>query len=174
MLAVLFRSFDFIAPKNLFILLLSNLSILSVPDESYSRCASLSQNLISTFLLKQGNQFLVTLIFLLNRFQTMDDTFPWCYTDQTFLTSGYINRWIPVVLCLDHRCASLLADDGISLFYKYTFHHVVSEEKIFRNRPIRNKNRMWRPCLLMELERNEYFLQRTAHRCFLPSFRSFG
>ena len=25
----------------------------------------------------------------------------------------------------------------------------VSEEKIFRNRPIRNKNCMWRPCLLM-------------------------
>ena len=44
----------------------------------------------------------------------------------------------------------------------------------FRNRPIRNKNRMWGPCLLMELERNEYSLQRTAHRCFLPSFRSFG
>ena len=55
-----------------------------------------------------------------------------------------------------------------------SFGHVVSEEKIFRNRPIRNKNRLWWPCLLMELERNEYSLQRTAHRCFLPSFRSFG
>ena len=55
-----------------------------------------------------------------------------------------------------------------------SFGHVVSEEKIFRNRPIRNKNCLWRPCLLMELERNEYSLQRTAHRCFLPSFRSFG
>jgi hypothetical protein len=30
---------------------------------------------------------------------------------------------------------------------------VVSEEKIFRNRPIRNKNCLWRPCLL--LNRNE-------------------
>ena len=54
------------------------------------------------------------------------------------------------------------------------FGRVVSEEKIFRNRPIRKKNRLWRPCLLMELERNEYSLQRTAHRCFLPSFGSFG
>jgi hypothetical protein len=26
---------------------------------------------------------------------------------------------------------------------------VVSEEKIFRNRPIRNKNCLWRPCLPM-------------------------
>ena len=55
-----------------------------------------------------------------------------------------------------------------------SFGHVISEEKIFRNRPIRNKNRLWWPCLLMELERNEYSLQRTAHRCFLPSFGSFG
>ena len=55
-----------------------------------------------------------------------------------------------------------------------SFDHVVAEEKIFRNRPIRNKNRLWWPCLLMELERNEYSLYRTAHRCFLPSFGSFG
>ena len=54
-----------------------------------------------------------------------------------------------------------------------SFGHVVSE-KIFRNRPIRNKNHLWWPCLLMELEQNGYSLQRTAHRCFLPSFRSFG
>ena len=75
--------------------------------------------------------------------------------------------------------------DKMSNLYKRTFHrcflpsfgsfgHAVSKEKIFRNRPIRNKNRLWRPCLFMELERNEYFLQRTAHRCFLPRFRSFG
>jgi hypothetical protein len=30
------------------------------------------------------------------------------------------------------------------------FGHAVSEEKIFRNRPIRNKNRLWWPCLLMD------------------------
>ena len=55
-----------------------------------------------------------------------------------------------------------------------SFGLVVSEEKIFRNRPIRNKNRLWWPCLLMELERYEYSLQRTAHKCFLPSSGSFG
>ena len=31
-----------------------------------------------------------------------------------------------------------------------SFGHAVSEEKIIRNRPIRNKNGLWRPCLLME------------------------
>ena len=30
-----------------------------------------------------------------------------------------------------------------------SFGKVVSEKKIFRNRPIRNKNCLWRPCLLM-------------------------
>jgi hypothetical protein len=31
-----------------------------------------------------------------------------------------------------------------------SFVQVVSEEKIFRNRPIRNKNCLWWPCLLMD------------------------
>ena len=39
-----------------------------------------------------------------------------------------------------------------------SFGHAVSEEKIFRNRPIRNKNRLWLPCLLMDMGQNEYSL----------------
>jgi hypothetical protein len=31
-----------------------------------------------------------------------------------------------------------------------SFGHAVSEEKIFKNRPIRNKNCLWQPCLLMD------------------------
>ena len=58
----------------------------------------------------------------------------------------------------------LLTDwEKISNLYKRTFHrcflpsfgsfgHAVSEE-IFRNRPIRNKNRLWWPCLLMDQDR---------------------
>jgi hypothetical protein len=33
MLAILFRNFTFIAPKHFYIILLSNISILSVPEE---------------------------------------------------------------------------------------------------------------------------------------------
>ena len=106
-----------------------------------------------------------------------------------------------------------------------SFGQAVSEEKIFRNRPIRNKNCLWLPCLLMNrdemsnlysgpskdaptkfrfiwpsgfrredfleinqseirmacgghfvngLGQNQHSLQRTCHRCFLPSFGSFG
>jgi hypothetical protein len=34
-----------------------------------------------------------------------------------------------------------------------SFGQAISEEKIFKNRPIRNKNCLWRPCLLTD--RNE-------------------
>ena len=85
--------------------------------------------------------------------------------------------------CLWWPC--LLTDwDKMSNLYKRTFHrcflpsfgsfgHAVSEE-ILRNRPIRKKNHLWWSCLLMDMAQNEQSLQRTFHRCFLPSFRSFG
>ena len=47
-------------------------------------------------------------------------------------------------------------------------------EFFFRNQPIRNKNCLWWPCLLNRSEQNQQSLQRTLHRCFLPSFGSFG
>ena len=31
-----------------------------------------------------------------------------------------------------------------------SFDQAVSEEKIFKNQPIRNKNSLWQPCLLMD------------------------
>ena len=45
--------------------------------------------------------------------------------------------------------------------------------RFFRNRSIRNKNCMWWPCLLTDRDEMSN-LQRTFHRCFLPSFDSFG
>jgi hypothetical protein len=46
---------------------------------------------------------------------------------------------------------------------------LLTEEKIFRNQPIRNKNCLWQPCLLTDRDKMSTF-----HRCFLPSFSSFG
>jgi hypothetical protein len=37
------------------------------------------------------------------------------------------------------------------------FGQAVSEEKIFKNRPIRNKNCLWRPCLLMDRDKMSNF-----------------
>ena len=34
-----------------------------------------------------------------------------------------------------------------------SFGQAVSEEKLFKNRPIRNKNCLWWPCLLMDLDK---------------------
>ena len=80
----------------------------------------------------------------------------------------------------------LLTDwDKMSNLYKRTFHrcflpsfgsfgHAVSEEDFFRNQPIKNKNGLWRPCLLTDWDKMSNLYKRTFHRCFLPSFGSFG
>ena len=54
-----------------------------------------------------------------------------------------------------------------------SFGQAVSEEKMFKNRPIRNKNCLWQPCLLMDRGKNQQSLERSFHGCFLPSFTSF-
>jgi hypothetical protein len=46
--------------------------------------------------------------------------------------------------------------------------------RFFRNQPIRNKNCLWWPCLLTDQDKMSNRKQRTFHRCFLPSFGSFG
>ena len=46
--------------------------------------------------------------------------------------------------------------------------------RFFRNQQIGNKNCLWWPCFVNGSGRNEQSLQRTCHRCFLPSFSSFG
>ena len=44
----------------------------------------------------------------------------------------------------------------------------------FRNQPIRNKNCLWRPCLLNRSELNQQSVQMIFPGCFLPCFDSFG
>jgi hypothetical protein len=36
--------------------------------------------------------------------------------------------------------------------FRFICVQVVSEENNFKNQPIRNKNRLWRPCLLTDLD----------------------
>ena len=45
--------------------------------------------------------------------------------------------------------------------------------RFFINQPIRNKNGLWCPFFVNGSVRNKQSLQRTCHRCFLPSFGSF-
>jgi hypothetical protein len=44
----------------------------------------------------------------------------------------------------------------------------------FRNQPVRKMNCLWWPYLFMDRDKNEQSLERTFHRCFLPSVTSFG
>ena len=46
--------------------------------------------------------------------------------------------------------------------------------RFFRNQSIRNKNCLWWPCLLTDWDKMSNLYTRTCHRCFLPSFGSFG
>ena len=43
-----------------------------------------------------------------------------------------------------------------------------------KNWPIRNKNCLWWPCLVMDHNKMCTLYERTFHRCFLLSFSSFG
>jgi len=48
-------------------------------------------------------------------------------------------------------------------------------EDFFRNQPIRNKNSLWRPCLLKNWnEMSNLYRGPAINRCFLSSFGSFG
>ena len=61
----------------------------------------------------------------------------------------------PVSLTFHSALRKLNIERPIYVSYKVSIHFgkAVSDEKIFRNRPIRNKNCVWRPRLLMD--RNE-------------------
>jgi hypothetical protein len=46
--------------------------------------------------------------------------------------------------------------------------------RFIRNQPISNKNCLWRLCLLTDWDKMSNLYKRIFHRCFLPSFGSFG
>ena len=55
-----------------------------------------------------------------------------------------------------------------------SFGQAVPEEKISKNRPIRNKNCLWQSCLLIDQKEMSNLYRGPSNRCFLPSFISFG
>ena len=68
--------------------------------------------------------------------------------------------WWPCLLMDWDKMSNLYRGPPIDASYQVSVHLAMwfQRRRFFRNRPIRNKNRLWRPCLLMELERNEYSL----------------
>ena len=94
--------------------------------------------------------------------------------------SCFRNRTIRNKNCLGRPC--LLTDqNGISNSYRgpsidASYQVSVYLAKLCQNRnwPIRKKNRLWQPCLLTDWDKMSNLYKRTFHRCFLPSFVSFG
>ena len=81
------------------------------------------------------------------------DSFDQVVSEKIFQKSTNLKQELPVV----------------AMFVNGLFGYAVSEEKIFLNRPIRNKNCLWRPCLLMD--RNK---MSNLQRGLSISFTSFG
>jgi hypothetical protein len=67
--------------------------------------------------------------------------------------------------------SNLYRGPSIDASYQVSYHLAMrfQRKSCFRNRPIRNKNCLWRPCLLMDQNRMS-----NSYRYFLPRFGSFG
>ena len=74
------------------------------------------------------------------------------------------------------KMSILYRGHSIVAFHQVSVHLVkwFQRRRLFRNQPIRNKNCLWWLCLLTDQDEMSKSLQRTFHRCFLPSFDSFG
>ena len=72
--------------------------------------------------------------------------------------------------------SNLYRGPAIDASYQVSIHLAMWFQRIrfFRNQPIRNKNCLWWPCLLTDWDKVSNLNKRTFHRCFLPSFGSFG
>ena len=64
---------------------------------------------------------------------------------------------------------------SIDASYQVSVHlaKAVSEENIFRNRPIRNKNCLWQSCLLMNRDKMSILYRGPSIDAFKPNFSSF-
>ena len=82
-------------------------------------------------------------------------------------------QWWPCLLTDRDEMSILYRGPAIDASYQVSVHLVkwFQRRRFLKNRPIRKKNCLWWPCLLMV---QEHSLERTFHRCFLPSFTSFG
>ena len=79
--------------------------------------------------------------------------------------------WPPCLLMDQNEMRNHYRGPSIDVSYHVSVHlaKLFQSRRFFRNRPIRNNNCLWWPCLLMDRDKMS-----NPHRCFLPSFASFG
>ena len=72
--------------------------------------------------------------------------------------------------------SNLYREPSIDASYQVSVHLAkrFQRRRFFRNEPIRNKNCLWWLCLSTDRDEMSNHKRRTFHRCFLPSFDSFG
>ena len=68
--------------------------------------------------------------------------------DASYQVSIHLAMWFQSRRFLKNQPINVVA-----MFVNGSGRNEVSEEKIFKNRPIRNKNCLWRSCLLMDRDK---------------------
>ena len=94
--------------------------------------------------------------------------------EKNFLNQPIRNKnrlWWPCSLMDRDEMSNRYRGSSIDASYQVSVHMAkqFQRRRFFRNQPIRNKNSMWWLCLLTDPDKMSN-LQRTFHRCFLPSF----
>ena len=97
-----------------------------------------------------------------------------CFRNRTIRNKNCL--WRPCLLTDQNGMSNLYSGPSIDAYYQVLVHLAkqFQRRRFFRNQPIRNKHCLWRPCLLTDWDKMSNLYKRTSHRCFLPSFGSFG
>jgi hypothetical protein len=93
---------------------------------------------------------------------------------KTFRNRPIYNKnclWQPCLLMDQNEMSNLYRGPSIDASYQVSYHLAkqFQRKSCFRNRPIRNKNCLGQPCLLMDQNGMS-----NSHKCFLPHFGPFG
>jgi hypothetical protein len=82
----------------------------------------------------------------------------------------------PCLLTDRDKMSNLYRWPSIDASYQVSVHLAkrFQRRRFFKKRPIRNKNCLWWPLLIMDWDKMCNLLERAFYRCFLPSFSSFG
>ena len=86
--------------------------------------------------------------------------------------------WWPCLLTDRDEMSTINRGLSIDASYQVSVHlpKRFQRRRFFLNRPIRNKNYPWWPCLLMDRDNMSNLYKRPSidYRCFLSNFSSFG
>jgi hypothetical protein len=97
-----------------------------------------------------------------------------CFRNRTIRNKNCL--WRPCLLMDQNGMSNSNRGPSIDASYQVSVYlaKLCQSRRFFRNWPIRKKNCLWWPCLLTDWDKMSNLYKRTFHRCFQPSFGSFG